>query len=333
MTIAILKPIVEDFLRERGNKTMPSSTAARVLHKRHPAWFLSSENARNLIRAIRGEKKDRMTVIPDLVRTKREIASWKNRFPKPLDEGFQWHNLPTTAKRWLILADIHIPYYAKDELIVALEHGREKGCDGVLYLGDTCDCYQMSDFCRDPRMRSFAGEAEATKEVFDWVNDFSKPKAVIWKLGTHEERYEKYLYRKAPELLGLPGNTFEAIFGTKDRGIEIIPATHPIRHKSLTLLHGHEYKGGFIAPVNPARGMFLRANESVVSAHQHKTSEHTEQTVLGKIITCWSVGALCNLHPKYSPLNKWNSGFAYLETNEGKYWKLHNKRIIGGNVV
>ena len=332
MGTAILKPIVEDFLREGRNKKMPTTTAARVLHKRHPALFLSVENARNIVRGVRGEKEDTYTVVPDLVRTKEEIDSWKIRFHKPLDEGFSWHSLPGGFK-YLFMADIHSPYYALKEIIVTLEIAKNQGCDAIVYNGDICDFYQLSFFCKDPRNRSFPDEVEIGKRFFDTANKFLKPKKVFWKLGNHEARFEKFVMARTPELVGLEDMTIPKIFKVREQGIEVIPESDPLRHKSLTIIHGHEYKGGFIAPVNPARGMFLRANASTVSAHQHATSEHTTQTIQGKIITCFSLGCLCNLHPKYAPFNKWNHGFGILETQSGDYWKFHNKRIIEGVVV
>jgi hypothetical protein len=61
--------------------------------------------------------------------------------------------------------------------------------------------------------------------------------------------------------------------------------------------------------------------------HFHQTSEHTEPTISGEIITCWSVGCLCNLHPEYMPLNKWNHGFAEIYNEDG-FFNVKNRKII-----
>jgi hypothetical protein len=100
----------------------------------------------------------------------------------------------------------------------------------------------------------------------------------------------------------------------------------------LNLLHGHEWRGGFTSPVNPARGAYLRTRECVVIGHQHRTSEHTETTLRGTTVTCWSVGALCQMHPQYSLCNLWNPGVATLDTGRGD-WRIENYRIVDGEVV
>ena len=85
------------------------------------------------------------------------------------------------------------------------------------------------------------------------------------------------------------------------------------------------------SPVNPARGLFLKGYECAIESHYHRTSEHTEPTLLDKVITTWSLGCLCDLHPDYAPLNKWNHGFGLLYIDD-KGWKFVNKRIVQGEV-
>jgi len=97
-------------------------------------------------------------------------------------------------------------------------------------------------------------------------------------------------------------------------------------------IHGHEYIGGISAPVNPARGLFLRGKVSCFQGHNHQTSEHTEPTMSGKMITTWSIGCLSELHPAYMPLNKWNHGFAIIDT-DGRNYEFRNKRIYKGEVL
>lgn len=331
--MAVIKPIVEKFVRE--HKNLPNRTIAKLIVKQHVGLFRDVEHARCSIRDVRGShgKHNKGMAVKDLVRTKAEINSWKNRIPVGKTEGFKFHKLSTEAKKWLDLSDVHIPYHSKRELILALEFGKELGCDGVLLKGDAVDFYMISSFCHDPRMTPLNKEIKIARKIFDVINELIQPKAFVWKLGNHEDRLEKFVMSRTPELLGIEGLTIEDMFKVKEHGIEVVPATDPIQHKALTLIHGNEYKGGFIAPVNPARGMFLKATACVASAHNHKTSEHTEQTIRGEIFTCWSTGCLCELHPKYSPLNKWNHGFSILETGEGEMWKYKNYRIVKGVVV
>ena len=97
------------------------------------------------------------------------------------------------------------------------------------------------------------------------------------------------------------------------------------------MLLWHEWGRGISNPVNPARGAFLRAKACVVIGHLHQTSQHTEPNLFGVNLACWSVGCLCDLHPKYRPINKWNHGFGVLHTQDK--WAIENHKIENGKIV
>jgi hypothetical protein len=52
----------------------------------------------------------------------------------------------------------------------------------------------------------------------------------------------------------------------------------------------------------------------------------------GKITTTWSTGCLCELHPEYMPINKWNLGFAIVDMADDMF-DVRNKRISKGKVL
>jgi hypothetical protein len=54
--------------------------------------------------------------------------------------------------------------------------------------------------------------------------------------------------------------------------------------------------------------------------------------MLGKLITTWSTGCLCNLNPDYMVLNKWNHGFAFVEVGSNGDFTVKNHRIYKGRV-
>ena len=101
---------------------------------------------------------------------------------------------------------------------------------------------------------------------------------------------------------------------------------------SLNIIHGHEFSSGFFSPVNIARGLFLRGKVSAMQGHNNSSSEHTESDMNGKITTTWSLGCLCELHPAYLPLNKWNLGCAVVDI-DGENFDVRNKRIYKGKIL
>ena len=322
---------------------LPSLQIARLLRQNEPKLFSSVESARTAVRYCRGahgdaHRKANVNRVPRL------------ELPQPAEQKWKRHELPAHIARWLILADIHSPYFDRDALSAALAWGRAKPrCDGVLILGDLVDCYQLSSFERDPRERSFSEELITTGQILDVIQNELRPKSIVWKYGNHEYRHERFMFSRAPELLNVrrvrpKGNietasdfelsslfSFEEYLCTKERGIITVPNKHPIDHRALTILHGDEWQRGMSNSVNPARTAYLRGKECAIVAHSHVTSEHTEQSMRGVMVTCWSVGALCNLHPQWAPINKWNHGVARLTT--GSEWSIDNRRIMDGKTI
>jgi predicted phosphodiesterase len=327
---AFIKPEAEKLIKEFPE--MPTRALARMFQKRHSDFTF--EQARQAIRYARGETASRKgKTTPSVpIRTneeKKQALASCLKFPLPEYNPFKVYHLPKEVKKWLVISDVHIPFQDNSALTTAVQYGKDQNCDGLLILGDFMDGYHLSDFVHDPLKRHFKDELEMARPIFNSIVDYLGPKKVMYKLSNHEDRLDRYILKHAPELWGLPGIDFASFFNVP--GIEWVPSYCPIRHGKLTLLHGHEYGGSVSEPVNPARGMYLKARECVLFGHMHKSSEHTDPTLLGTTITCWSMGCLCDTHPEYRPLNKWNQGFAILNTDTN--WRVENKRIVNGDVL
>jgi len=235
----------------------------------------------------------------------------------------------------LVLSDIHIPYHNMVALKTALESGRKRAPKIVLLNGDTIDFYKVSRFSKDPTKRDVKGEVDKTNQLLDVVDEIFPKARKIWKDGNHDERLAMYVMQAAPELFKLAKGSvdIEKLMLLKERGWEYITGKRPIYAGRLTILHGHEYPTPVLGPVNAARGLFLRAKESALVGHHHQTSEHTESTVRSGIITTWSTGCLCELHPEYARFNKWNHGFAEVELSPSGAFQVHNRRIFNGKLL
>ncbi len=326
---SIVGKLVRETLQQFPNEAT-RALAKRLLAK-YPEVFHSEEQARGAVRNHRGELSHSTMKTPVGQRTKeqaRKAMGWAAMLPEPSPTGWKWHELPPDVSRWLILADLHIPYHDAAFLRAALSHAAGN-CDGVLLLGDAVDCYQLSSFSRDPRVRPMAGEIDDMNRFLDALAAVDGVKQIVWKGGNHELRVEHYIWQHAAQLTDVPGLTLQGWTKLKERGIPWIPCQEPIRHHQLAILHGHEQGNRFSSPVNPARGLFLRMIECCVAGHEHRSSSHTEVTLLGSVIATWSVGCGCDLHPLYRPLgNRWNHGFCYL--NAGSEWSIENWKMLDG---
>lgn len=155
---------------------------------------------------------------------------------------------------------------------------------------------------------------------------------MYFKQGNHDDRLERYLMVKAPELYGMADFEIDAIAEFGARGIEYIKDKRTVKAGKLNILHGHELKGGLIPPVNVARGIYLRTNDNTVVGHWHRTSHHQEKDINGNVTSCWSVGCLSELNPEYMPNNRWNHGFAFITVGDDGTFDIENKMIIKGKV-
>ncbi len=321
--------------RKKYGMGMPTLKLARIMYNENKLVFKDLESARRVLRYIEGKAG---------AENRKDIGVKAGEFIVKEDRPKNPYNLPESDeavfepyqikgyKNVGILSDIHLPYHSVDALTLAISHLKKHKVDALLLNGDVLDCHQLSRFVKDPAKRSFAHELETFKRLFEILQKQLKCK-IFYKTGNHDLRVQKFLLEKAHELLGVSEFEFENIIKARANGIEIIGDKTVMKLNSLNGIHGHEYIGGISAPVNVARGLYLRGKVSAFQGHNHSSSSHTESDMNGKVTTTYSIGCLSELHPSYMPLNKWNWGFARVELDDnGKDFEFHNHTIYKGKV-
>lgn len=320
---------------------VPSLTLARMVYKDNRAVFPNLDAARSSVRSVRGVHGSR---------NRAEIAD-KSLYREPGIAGFTW-DLPTSSVkpftpfnldclRVLILSDIHIPFHDRRALETAIEAGRKMNPSAILLNGDVLDFYKGSHFEQNPDEVDIKDEIDMGRQFLGYLRERFPKARIIYKLGNHDERFTTYIWRKSPELYGIPGLSLEhlltgAIEKPKRRAvedIEFVGDKRKITIGHLNVWHGHEVGKGFIAPVNAARGLFLRTLDCGLMGHLHKGSQHEETTSNGKLVATWSTGCLCGLHPEYARVNKWGHGAAFVELHSDRNFSVTLLRILNGKVL
>jgi hypothetical protein len=147
-------------------------------------------------------------------------------------------------------------------------------------------------------------------------------------------RYEKYLYVKAPEIFDVDDFQIESLLRLNEMKIKMIEDHRLVKFGKLNVSHGHHVVKGIFAPVNSARGAYMKAKASILIGHTHSVSTHTEKTINGEIISCWSMGCMCELQSDYDPLNaKASHGFAHITIERNGYYHVDNKMIFKGKLL
>lgn len=313
--------------RDKYGMAMPTLKLARIIYEKESLSFKNVEDARSVLRLIEGKHgKSRGVAVTHKLEGERP----RNPYSLPTSDETIYEPFVINAKRLAVLSDIHIPYHSIEALTACFDYLKHYKPDAILLNGDTLDFHGLSRFVRDPKKRHFAEELDSFQQFMVTLNSLFKCK-IYFKIGNHEERYEHFLWQKAGELVGVEEFELNAII-KKRADVEIIGEKRIMKAGDLNIIHGHEFGTGFFSPVNVARGLFLRAKVSTMQGHNHQTSEHTEPNLNGQIITTWSLGCLCELHPAYLPINKWNHGFSCIDI-DGSNFEVKNMRIYKGKIL
>lgn len=256
----------------------------------------------------------------------------QNNFNVPLsyESEYKPFIIPTVHKRSLIISDTHVPYHNFSAVCSTLDFCQDKNIDSILINGDFLDMHHLSKFQHDPRKRSFKDEIQAGNEMLDCLVMAFPTAKIFLKWGNHDERYEKWLMVKAPEIFGVEEYRLENHLKTLVRGVTVIADQKVVYMGKLPVLHGHEINMKNTS-VNPARTLFLRVKHSAICSHLHVPSQHSGKRIDGHVITCWSTGHLSEEHPEYARNNEWIPGFCIVDYDKEQF-EVSNYKIIHNKV-
>lgn len=302
-------------------------TLAKMIVAKYPD--LKADNVRSVIRYYRGNKG---------VEARKKASN--KQFFRASDGSYNLKavNISTQDfifphKKPLIVSDIHLPYHDIDAIEIALEKAYKNNVDSIYLNGDILDFYQVSRFTKEGGAMSIKEERDMFFEFIGWIkSNFDVP--IYYKAGNHEERLAKYINDKAPDLAQLPELSLSGFLKLDELDVQFVDGRQKALMGKLIVVHGHEFGESIFSPVNPARGLFLRAKSSTLAGHNHQTSEHHENNLKNDSMACFSTGCLCQLTPNYRPFayTKWNHGFAIVEIDEDESFEVSNYRIIDGKV-
>jgi len=313
--------------------------AAKTIAAKYPDEKIDSSN---LLKAINRRypvskttqhTEQKKTSSSSFAALKTELGLHENTFglPEPLDDEIKVHTLPVADNKILLLSDVHIPFHNIPALTAALKVGVDRGVNTIYINGDGIDFYGISRFEKEKRLRSLKNEIDQFREFIGIINSLFPLARRYYKLGNHCARWDSYIRQNAKEFEDIEDFAFANVMRLNQTEWNIIGDRDFAKAGKLHILHGHELAQA-VSPVNPARGVYLKAMQSTIVAHHHRTSEHSGKNIGGDFITCWSTGCLSQLRPKYNPLASYNHGFAIIEVERDGDFHVENKRIDNGKV-
>ena len=313
----------------------PTLKLARIMYAENNLLFTNVEDSRTKLRYIEGKcGKRNLNWLKNKDCVMKESRP-KNPYnlPQSYEEQRDPFVLPVCCNNILLISDLHIPYHNIDAITIALDYGKKEKVNTIFINGDLIDCHAVSKFESDPKKRSIKEEFDATKEFLVQLRK-AFPKAIIyWLKGNHCIRWEKFLYSKVREIWDDDYFFLEERLQLNSVGVKILDDKILVKAGKLSITHGHHIFKGAFTPVNPSRGAFLRAKQSLIVGHLHRPSHHPETDLDGKIISCWSTGCLCELRADYSPLvGNTMHGFAHIQIASDGDYTVKNYSIIKGKL-
>ena len=314
---------------------MPTLKLARIMYAENNLLFKTVEDCRTRLRYIEGKcGKRNLSWLKNkdfVMKEARPLNPYN--LPESYEEKREPFILPTSCNNILLISDLHIPYHNIEAVTIALDYGKKEKVNTIFINGDLIDNHQISKFEHDPKKRSVKQEFDATREFLVQLRKSFPKASIYWLKGNHCIRWEKFLYSKVREIWNDDYFFLEERLQLNSVGVKILDDKVLVKAGKLSITHGHHIFKGAFTPVNPSRGAFLRAKQSLIVGHLHRPSHHPETDLDGKIISCWSTGCLCELRADYSPLvGNTMHGFAHLQIADDGDYTVKNYSIIKGKL-
>lgn len=135
-----------------------------------------------------------------------------------------------------IVTDVHSPFEHKRGWRIVLDALEDFKADTFVSLGDFMDCLSVSHWSKSPdRALSLKDEVDHAKAMLDEIEARTPGARRIFVGGNHEDRLQRYLQDKAPELfqfIDIP-----KLLHLEERGWEYVPYKQSIRIGKLNLTH------------------------------------------------------------------------------------------------
>lgn len=228
-----------------------------------------------------------------------------------------------------IMSDIHVPFHSMSALTCAIKHLREEQIDCLILNGDIMDFYAISRHEKEKDLRDFAKEIEMGRNFLQKIRDLFPTIPIYYKMGNHENRWQRYLNEQAEEFAQLHEMQFEQFFRLDKLGMTYVPDWQGIELGDLLILHGHELMAGGI---NPSQSTFNKTFCNTIIGHVHRTTNTIKKNGFKEYFHTYSTGCLTQLSPKYYPFAQHNHGYALVEVEKGKT-KVSNIMIKDGKIV
>jgi predicted phosphodiesterase len=189
------------------------------------------------------------------------------------------------VKKVLIVPDVHVPYHDKRAWKLMLKAAGVINPDAIIIQGDFADFYAVSAHDKDPnRAKNLEFEVDAANSALDEL-DALGAKLKLFVAGNHENRLERYLATRAPELFNMV--EIPKLFKLKDRGWKYTPYKSSTEYGKLNVTHDCGYSGQ-----NAVQKALDTFQHNVTTGHTHRMAYLVQGNARGEAHVSASFGWL-----------------------------------------
>lgn len=146
-------------------------------------------------------------------------------------------------ERILFIPDVHVPYEDKKAVQLMLKAAKAFKPEHTIILGDFIDNYSVSSHSKNPnRSLQLDQEIKESKVLLETISKLGS-KNKVFVSGNHEDRLERYLMDKAPELFNMV--KIEKILELKQNGFKYVPYKDHYTIGKLNITHDVGTAGRF----------------------------------------------------------------------------------------
>jgi len=217
-------------------------------------------------------------------------------------------------KTAVIISDLQIPFQDKSAIEAVLKYIKDTKPDDVVLIGDALDCYEASDFLKNPKREfSLQDELDILKGYLKRIRkDIGHDAKLHYRLGNHEIRIPKMLM-KHPEFASLKALELEELLDLKSVDCKFYHYGDKLTLGPIHVYHGDKGESMKMSGHSAYTGKANLDAKGVsgIQGHTHRMGSYYRTDESGT--KQWhEVGCLCSLTPEYLAKPNWQQGFAVI---------------------
>lgn len=210
--------------------------------------------------------------------------------------------------RLVSLSDLQLPFVDEPLLDAVVAFIADFKPHDIILNGDILDCYEISDFDKRPeRQFSVQTEIEMAKAIMLRLKRYAAKDCRLWWIdGNHEERYNRFLWRRAAELAwAMPD--LSSLLELDSIAAGYVPYGKHIDYLGFVFTHGN-----FVSAQSAytAKRHLDRYRSSGCNGHTHRLGTYSVTDMHGRSHTWYEQGAICRRDLEYvRGVANWQQGF------------------------